>query len=246
MIDWNNVKLPKGVTRDEFVDDIFEICHIKSYQWTNASDAHFMSREDLKQEMMLKCFRSIKNFNPEKSYDAEAGKWKLYFYRACDSVTRDVDKKYTFNRGLPCKKCPLFDKAVGCTKYEQKIDCSEYSSWESLNKRKFMLGTLYGTGGSSPSVPEGTYQDGVYAESRWADGDNLLNDPIQASYKREREYDDYSSNILDLFDYVNNKCTEEIKAIFKDLCESNYDPKQVGKKNMDKLRKALKGKFDWS
>lgn len=242
MIDWDNAKLPKGVTRDQFIDDIFEICHIKSYQWTVSSKAKFLSRDDLQQEMMLKCFRSISSFNPDKSFDAEAGKWKLYFYRACDSVSRDVDKKYTFNRNLPCKKCPLFDKAVGCTQFEDKLDCKPYSKWDDLNRRKFMLGTLYGSYGED----SGDAADRASALDPESVKREMPSSPVKGQNAVSREYVDHSDQALEIQDYIENKCSEDIKRIFLELCSVNYDVRQMDKDDMKKLRKELKGKFDWS
>lgn len=249
MINWNNVKLPKGVTQEEFLEDIYEICHIKAYQHSTKTKAKFLSFDDLKQEFIMKCFRSLPTFDPAKAYDAEKGKWKLYFYRACDSVSRDIDKKYTFDRSVPCKTCPLFDKKTKtCTKFEVQQECEDWAAWSERSKRKFMLGSMFGTldmeskgdprAGGADHTSMLSNLDTAYVHKS--------NDPQQDLYSRDREGFDYSSNTVDLFDYVETKCTPEIQAIFKDLCESNYDPKQVGAHKMKKLRSALKGKFDWS
>jgi hypothetical protein len=222
MINWDNVKMPKGVSQDEFLDQIYEICHIKAYQHDTKASVKFMSRDDLKQEFIMKCFRSLKSFDPTKSYDAEKGKWKLYFYRACDSMSLDIEKKYTYNRNVPCRTCPLFDKdKKSCTVYQQEEmdQCGPYKKYMHLQTSKFALGTMYGTGGK------------VECQQ------------ITSSQSREKE--DLSSNVLDLFDYVENSCSVDVQRIFKDLCDVNYDTKQISKKDMAKIRKELKGKFDW-
>ena len=248
MINWDNVKLPKGVTQDEFLEDIYEICHIKAYQHSTKTKAKFLSFDDLKQEFIMKCFRSLPTFDPSKAYDAEKGKWKLYFYRACDSVSRDIDKKYTFDRSVPCKTCPLFDKKTKtCTKFEVQQECEDWAAWSERSKRKFMLGSMFGT--VDMDAKNGAGESSVASSDKMYTLEDFVqktNDPDRRANNQDRCEEDFSSNIVDLFDYVETKCTPEIQEIFKDLCESNYDPKQVGAHRMKKLRSALKGKFDWS
>lgn len=228
MINWENIKLPKGVTQDEFLEDIYEICHIKAYQHSQKTGVKFLSREDLKQEYIMKCFRSLKSFDPSKSYDAEKGKWKLYFYRACDSMQKDIEKKFTFNRNLPCRNCPLFDKETKkCKEYgpEFKTQCTLYFDYLSLQQSKWALGSLYGTGGAA-------------SESHTERLIDIDSD--------DRAFSDCSERVVDLYDYIESKCSSDIQRVFKDLCDVNYDTKQMPKADLKKLRKELKGKFDWS
>lgn len=95
----------------------------------------YVEEEDLKQEIAIECLKALEKYNGQHAL--ENFFWVHCRKRLCnfkrDNYERLDDK--------PCIGCPFYDKCQQqseseCTKYENKMNCKEYSHWFRRNERK--------------------------------------------------------------------------------------------------------------
>jgi hypothetical protein len=221
MIDWENTRLPNDMSKEEMLEAIFEIARVKAKQHSRQNKALFLSREDLEQEIAIKCITALPSFDASKSF---GDRYKLFFYRCADNVVIDLKRRYVCYHKVPCKKCPEFDKAEkrrgchDCKKYTNKNDCSMWRKYEKLNQSKFALGTLMGTvGGSSDKTEDMT-------ETRTKD------EPCSTSQEIKQ---------IDLDDSIRESVGSKVFSIYEKLARNNFNVKKITQSELRTLRSAM-------
>lgn len=161
MLNWDNIELPDGFTREDMLETIEYVSTMKAWDHFNKKNT-LLGIEDLQQEIHLKCLKAMNRFNKDKIKDEK--QIRRFFSTCADNHVKDLNRKHYYYHHVPCKKCPLACEKKGqerefqieengCTKYHNKMHCDEYSKYMSLRDRKSSLG-LTGRGGAAALAAE--------------------------------------------------------------------------------------------
>jgi hypothetical protein len=228
MIDWDNIELPNGMSKDEMIEEILTISKIKAAQHSRQNKAMFLSQEDLEQEIAIKCISALPRFDASKSF---GDRYKLFFYRCADNVVIDLKRRHVCYHKVPCKKCPEFDKKAknkgchDCKKYKNKSDCKLWARYQNLNESKFALGTMMGTYGSSEQYT----------------GDSLSTSKTYRERGRSDGGTPGSKNLtqFELDDSIMLSVGSKVFEIYEKLVENNFNMKKLTPSEAKMIKSAM-------
>jgi len=96
----------------------------------------WLDREDIKQEVRLKCWKTLDKYDPRKA--------DLYTFlsKCADNRIRDIRRGILYKHNKPCFRCPFWDShaaKVGkhdCLEYVDKMQCDKYARHEKYVQTK--------------------------------------------------------------------------------------------------------------
>jgi len=90
----------------------------------------WLDEEDIKQEVRLKCFRTLHRYDPDRA------DMHTFLSKCADNRIRDIRRGILYKHNKPCFRCPLWDKAASmkgehdCLGFFNKMDCDKFARHE--------------------------------------------------------------------------------------------------------------------
>lgn len=222
MLNWDDIDLPEGYTKEDMLEKIEYVSTMKA--WDNyIPNNGLLALEDLKQEIHLKCLKAVSRFDAKKIKDE---KQIIRFFSTCaDNHVRDLNRKHHYYHIFPCKKCPLacstgsdYNESIagknGCTKYDNKLHCKDFSKYINLKSKKSSLGQS-ATGAISNDM----------AFAKLSDGDE-------------------ANNQIELDEFIKKNVGKSTYQAYKKLVDNYYDMSRLNDEESTLLRKALGRLYD--
>ena len=170
----NKTKLPQGVSEDEFLAAIDNICKKLVYKFKFG----YHSIEDMKQQSIVFALEGLKNYDPKRPL--ENFLW-THIHNRLFNFKRDNYQR----PDKPCTSCIFFDKACKysqnqCKEYENKYDCELYLAWEKRNNSKKNIlspSNIENNSVINPKMP--SPENSVY----FKEIDTLINENLPIKYR---------------------------------------------------------------
>lgn len=111
-----------GVGYDDVATIIEQIAESKARQ---AGQIAYYDFEDLKQEVRLKCFTSLRSYDPSRS----RAKITMFLSVCADNRIKDIRRSVIYKHGCPCYRCQYWDEEASasglydCVRFTAKTMC---------------------------------------------------------------------------------------------------------------------------
>ena len=126
--------IPEGMTEKEVLDIINSVANGLAPRYKFG----YFDIEDIKQEAKIEALSALERFNPDLGVTLKTFLW-THVKNRLHNLKRNKFQRFD----LPCKNCPLnaYDPNLnkscsGCTKFEDKEDCTLYYNWTKRNNSK--------------------------------------------------------------------------------------------------------------
>lgn len=127
------MKIPKGMTESEVLASIDRIANGLAYKYKFG----YYSIEDMKQEARIEAIDGLERYDPTK------GKLETFLWTHVNNRLYNLKRNKFARPDKPCLDCPLkaYDphrqnSTSQCTKYNDKMNCEPFASWEKRNSAK--------------------------------------------------------------------------------------------------------------
>ena len=205
MLNWDDIDLPDGFTEESMLEMIKHVSEMKSWEYFNRRHI-LMGLEDLQQEIYLKCLKAMNRFDKNKIKNKK--QVRRFFFTCADNHVKDLNRKNHFHHHIPCKKCPLAcglanweNNGVrvenGCTRFDNKLHCEDFSKYIMLKERKSSLGL---GGGAGSSAAAAAFRVAGQSEGEAAYEEKNLDELIKCSVGKStyRSYEKLKENNWDI------------------------------------------------
>ncbi len=114
--------LASGLTYSDIEPLVESIARSKARQYKHIA---YYDVEDIKQEVRLKCFTTLQNYDPERA----GSNIRIFFTICADNRLKDIKRNVIYKHTSPCAHCDWF-KNEKCRQFHDTRDCEKCARHE--------------------------------------------------------------------------------------------------------------------